>query len=130
MHAADVEALDPVVDRVARGQHQDRGPVARLAHPATDLEAVELGHPDIEDHRVGRRFRERVERLLAVTRELDVVAVESQGTLECPLDGRLVDGVITVTASEYRSQLRNREAAAARMSAMLTDATAPPRGIA
>jgi ribosome-associated protein len=42
------------------------------------------------------------------------------------LDGRLVDGVITVTASEYRSQLRNREAAAARMSALLTDATAPP----
>jgi ribosome-associated protein len=42
------------------------------------------------------------------------------------LEGRLVDGVITVTASEYRSQLRNREAAAARMSALLTDATAPP----
>jgi ribosome-associated protein len=42
------------------------------------------------------------------------------------LDGRLVDGVITVTASEYRSQLRNREAAAARLSALLTEATAPP----
>ena len=42
------------------------------------------------------------------------------------LDGRLVDGVITVTASEYRSQLRNRAAAAARMSALLTEATAPP----
>jgi ribosome-associated protein len=34
--------------------------------------------------------------------------------------------VITVTASEHRSQLRNREAAAARMSALLTEATAPP----
>ncbi len=42
------------------------------------------------------------------------------------LEGRLADGVITVTASEHRSQLRNREAAAARMSAVLTDATAPP----
>jgi ribosome-associated protein len=39
---------------------------------------------------------------------------------------RLTDGVITVTASEYRSQLRNREAAAARLSQLLTDATAPP----
>jgi len=44
------------------------------------------------------------------------------------LAGRLTDGVITVTASEYRSQLRNREAAARRLSALLTAATAaPPR---
>ena len=42
------------------------------------------------------------------------------------LAGRLADGVITVTAAEQRSQLRNREAAAARMSALLTEATAPP----
>ncbi len=42
------------------------------------------------------------------------------------LSSRLADGVITVTASEYRSQLRNREAAAARLAALLTEATAPP----
>ncbi|HEY7147317.1 MAG TPA: alternative ribosome rescue aminoacyl-tRNA hydrolase ArfB [Streptosporangiaceae bacterium] len=42
------------------------------------------------------------------------------------LAGRMTGGVLTVAASEYRSQLRNREAAAARMSALLTDATAPP----
>jgi ribosome-associated protein len=42
------------------------------------------------------------------------------------LESRLTDGVLTVTASEHRSQLRNREAAAARMSAVLTEATAPP----
>jgi ribosome-associated protein len=39
---------------------------------------------------------------------------------------RMSGGVVTVTASEHRSQLRNREAAAARMSALLTEATAPP----
>jgi ribosome-associated protein len=44
------------------------------------------------------------------------------------LAGRLTDGVLTVTASETRSQLRNREAAAERMSALLAEATAaPPR---
>ena len=43
------------------------------------------------------------------------------------LASRLSGGVITVSASEHRSQLRNREAAAARLSALLTDATAPPR---
>ena len=42
------------------------------------------------------------------------------------LAGRLTAGVITVAASEYRSQLRNREAAAARLSELLTEATAPP----
>jgi ribosome-associated protein len=43
------------------------------------------------------------------------------------LAGRLSDGVVTVAASEFRSQLRNREAAAERLSALLTEATAPPQ---
>lgn len=42
------------------------------------------------------------------------------------LGGRLVDGVLTVTASEHRSQLRNREAAASRLAAALRAALAPP----
>jgi ribosome-associated protein len=39
---------------------------------------------------------------------------------------RLVDGVVTVAASEYRSQHRNREAARARLTDLLTEASAPP----
>jgi ribosome-associated protein len=42
------------------------------------------------------------------------------------LADRLVDGVITVSASEHRSQLRNREAAANRLAGLLAAATAPP----
>lgn len=42
------------------------------------------------------------------------------------LSHRLVDGVLTVAASEFRSQHRNRQAARARMTALLTEATAPP----
>ena len=42
------------------------------------------------------------------------------------LAGRLTGGVLTVTASEHRSQLRNREAAAARMTVLLRSAIAPP----
>ena len=41
------------------------------------------------------------------------------------LAGRLVDGVITIRAEEHRSQLRNREAAKARLSVLLAEATAP-----
>lgn len=42
------------------------------------------------------------------------------------LGTRLVDGVLTVAASEHRAQLRNREAAMARLAALLRDAVAPP----
>jgi ribosome-associated protein len=42
------------------------------------------------------------------------------------LGDRLVDGVLTITASEHRSQLRNREAALTRMGETLRAAIAPP----
>ena len=42
------------------------------------------------------------------------------------LGNRLVHGVLTVTASEHRSQLRNREAAAARLAGIVAGAIAPP----
>ena len=42
------------------------------------------------------------------------------------LAGRLVDGVVTVAASEHRSQLRNREAAEERLVELVRAAIAPP----
>jgi ribosome-associated protein len=56
----------------------------------------------------------------------DVLPPELKERALRALAGRLTGGVITVTASEHRSQLRNREAAAERLSALLTEATAPP----
>ncbi|MGH3873593.1 MAG: alternative ribosome rescue aminoacyl-tRNA hydrolase ArfB [Pseudonocardiaceae bacterium] len=41
------------------------------------------------------------------------------------LSGWLVAGVLTIVAAEYRSQLRNREAARIRLAAMLRRALAP-----
>ncbi len=43
------------------------------------------------------------------------------------LGGRLSGGVLTVVAREQRSQLANRQAARARLAALLRDAVAPPR---
>jgi ribosome-associated protein len=43
------------------------------------------------------------------------------------LAGRLAGGVLTVAASEQRSQLANRQAARARLAALLRDAVAPPQ---
>jgi ribosome-associated protein len=42
------------------------------------------------------------------------------------LVGRLVNGVLTVAASENRSQLQNRKAAMARLGAIVAEAIAPP----
>jgi ribosome-associated protein len=42
------------------------------------------------------------------------------------LSGRLVDGVLTIAASEHRGQLRNRDAALARLAAVVADAVRPP----
>ncbi len=42
------------------------------------------------------------------------------------LGPRLVDGILTIAASEHRSQLRNREAAQGRLAATLAEAIAPP----
>jgi ribosome-associated protein len=43
------------------------------------------------------------------------------------LAGRLTGGVLTIAASEQRSQLANRQAARARLAALLRDAVAPPQ---
>lgn len=42
------------------------------------------------------------------------------------LAGRLVDGVLTIAASEHRNQLGNRKAARERLAQVLREAAAPP----
>ncbi len=67
----------------------------------------------------------RVELSLDVARTTALGPVQRARALD-RLDWRLVDGVLTVAASEERSQLRNREAARARLAAILAEAVAPP----
>ena len=74
-------------------------------------------HVNTSDSQVELRFD------LAATEALPEVWKER--ALE-RLAARLVDGVITVRASEHRSQWRNRETAAVRLAALLAEATAPP----
>jgi ribosome-associated protein len=65
--------------------------------------------------------------------ELSVVPLDLPGLTEAQrarladrLGERLVDGVLTIAASEYRQQLRNRQAARDRLAAVLRAALAPP----
>ncbi|WP_400994522.1 alternative ribosome rescue aminoacyl-tRNA hydrolase ArfB [Agromyces sp. GXQ0307] len=56
----------------------------------------------------------------------DALSVLQRERLLTRLSSRLVDGVLTVTASEHRSQLRNRDAARARLTTVVADALRPP----
>jgi ribosome-associated protein len=76
-------------------------------------------HVDTSDSQVELRFD------LAATDALP--PVWKQRALE-HLAGRLVDGVVSVRASQHRSQWRNRQTAAIRLAALLAEATAPPPG--
>ncbi|MGY1668253.1 alternative ribosome rescue aminoacyl-tRNA hydrolase ArfB [Geodermatophilus sp. SYSU D00696] len=58
--------------------------------------------------------------------ELPTLTDAQRDRLARRLAGRLVDGVLTVTASEHRQQLRNRQAARERLAAVLRAALAPP----
>ena len=67
----------------------------------------------------------RVELSLDLSRTSALGPVQRARVLE-RLDRRLVDGVLTVTASAQRSQLQNREAARERLAGILANALAPP----
>ena len=58
--------------------------------------------------------------------ELPGLSEHQQQRLAARLGGRLVDGVLTIAASEHRQQLRNRQAARERLAAVLRAALAPP----
>ena len=70
----------------------------------------------------------RVELCLDVARTTALGPVQRARALERLAD-RLVDGVLTVSASEHRSQMQNREAALERLAQVLAAAVAlpPPR---
>src|ERR1700712_2812827 len=70
----------------------------------------------------------RVQLTWSVT-ESAALGEDQRELLLAVLDGRLVAGTITVTVAEQRSQLRNREVALERLSALLRDALAPPQAV-
>jgi ribosome-associated protein len=67
----------------------------------------------------------RVELSLDLARSTAFGPVQRARAME-RLSDRLVGGVLTVTASEHRAQLRNREAALERLAKLLRKAIAPP----
>ena len=67
----------------------------------------------------------RVELTYDVARSIALNETQRTRALE-RLESRLVDGTLTIAASEQRSQLRNREAAEERLAETIAAAIAPP----
>ncbi|KQX07385.1 MULTISPECIES: alternative ribosome rescue aminoacyl-tRNA hydrolase ArfB [unclassified Leifsonia] len=67
----------------------------------------------------------RVELVWDVAGSAVLTAVQRERLAE-RLSGRLVDGVLTIAASEHRAQVRNRDAARARLAAIVAEALRPP----
>lgn len=67
----------------------------------------------------------RVELLWDITAS-SVLADWQRARLLARLGGRVTDGRLSVVASEYRSQLRNRSAARERLGILVADALRPP----
>jgi ribosome-associated protein len=67
----------------------------------------------------------RVELVWDVTSSAVLTDVQRERLIE-RLGARLVAGVVTVTASEHREQLRNRAAAERRLAALVAEGIAPP----
>ena len=67
----------------------------------------------------------RVELVWDVARSAVLTPVQRERLVH-RLGPRLVDGTLTVTASEHREQLRNRAAAEQRLAALVADGISPP----
>ena len=67
----------------------------------------------------------RVELLWDVAGSAVLSQLQRERLLE-RLSSRVVDGVLTIIASEHRAQLQNRNAARARLAAVVADALRPP----
>src|SRR5262249_34865381 len=87
---AGVEPGDAVLDRVARGQHQDRYVGGAGAQPTADLDAVEPGQHHVEHDQVGQPIARRGERVRSVLGGLDLVALEAEPPSEHRQDPRVV----------------------------------------
>jgi hypothetical protein len=59
-----------------------RGVVVVGAHAAGDVDAVDLGQPEVQHDQVGEERVRLLQRGLAVARQADLVALQAQGALQ------------------------------------------------
>jgi ribosome-associated protein len=103
--------------------------VAVIVRPGVEIPESELGWRFSRSSGPGGQGVNTTDSRVELTWDLAASSVLSAALKERAVErlgGRLVDGVLTIAASEHRSQLRNREAATARLAALVASAIAPP----
>ncbi|MET4001747.1 MULTISPECIES: alternative ribosome rescue aminoacyl-tRNA hydrolase ArfB [Arthrobacter] len=100
-----------------------------MVSPTLTIPAVELGWRFSRSSGPGGQHvntsDSRVELLWNIDESL-AISEEQRMVLLARLERRLVSGVVTVTAHEQRSQLRNREVALVKLGVLVAAALAPP----
>ncbi len=102
---ARLQARDAVADAVARGEHQDRRAVAGVAQPAADLEAVEPGHQDVEQDRVGAAPSAWAR---TASRPSPASATSKPSTSQDPLEHLAHGGLVVDDQDAHRRDRRRR----------------------
>jgi len=97
-----VQARHPVVDLIARGQHQHRRAIAPGAQAPTHLQTPQVGHRDIEDDCLDGRVGQHLKGLIAIPGQGHPVALERQRSRERLLHGGLI------VDHEYASRIGHR----------------------
>ena len=106
-----VEAVDPVVEGVARGEHQDPDARPGRAQASGHLETGHVGQADVEDHGVDAgRIARHLEAAAAVGRQLDDVAVVLEQPRQQPAEFWIVfdDEEVHVSPGVDRSRPGSR----------------------
>jgi len=89
---ARVEAGDDVELIALGGEHEDRGARADGSDPATDLQSIDTGQPDVEDEQVVLPGERLPHRLVAVRDPVNLVPLTAQGPHEGLHDSLVVLG--------------------------------------
>ena len=91
VEGAEARRLDRGLDRAVAGHHDHRTAIGGAGRPlAQQRDAVDVGHPDVEQHEVGHLAGARGARLRGVGGDVDVVAFLGEDLLEQAADVRLV----------------------------------------
>ena len=91
IEGAQARRLDRGLDRAVTGHHDHRAAVGGAGRPlAQQRDAVDVGHPDVEQHQVGYLPGARGARLRGVGGHVDLVALLGEDLLEQTADVRFV----------------------------------------
>jgi hypothetical protein len=90
MRASSSSSANPIADRRPRGEHQHRDLIARRPKAAADLDAIDSGKTEVEDHGVVRVGHGELEARGTLAGKVGLVPGSTQSALDGVSNGGLV----------------------------------------